>query len=316
MRSRWFVLAVLVVLLGYGFAERRNLITNVMAFASSGEPPPLLASTDEGAGVRWHDDYFTLQEVAPMTFAIGEPRYHQQNFSYLIIGANRALLFDAGPGIRDIREVAEALTDKPITFLPSHFHYDHVGNEVTFDDIAVVDLPYIRDRADGNRLTLTRSEHLGSFEGMTAPTWEVDYWWPVGTDVDLGNRSLTLLYTPGHTTDSISLWDKASGMVFSGDYLYPAELYAFLSNSSMGDYLATSEALLATLPNNVVFFGAHRSGPPGAPRQMMSDLVDLNRSLASIRDRTTAGEGTYPQAFYVNEQMVILAEPRWLQDWD
>ena len=316
MRPRWFVLVVLIVLLGFAFAERRNLITNVMALSAPGEPPPLLDATDEGAGVRWHDDYFTLQEVAPRTFAIGEPRYHQQNYSYMIIGDDRALLFDAGPGIRDIRQVAESLTEKPIIFLPSHFHYDHVGNEVTFDEIAVVDLPYIRDRADGNELSLSRSEHLGYFEGMAAPTWQVDHWWPVGTEIDLGGRSLTLLYTPGHTTDSVSLWDQAGGMLFSGDYLYPAELYAFLSNSSMSDYLSTSESLLATLPNNVVFFGAHRSGPPGAPRQLMPDLVDLNRSLISIRDETTAGEGTYPQAFYVNEQMVILAEPRWLQDWD
>jgi glyoxylase-like metal-dependent hydrolase (beta-lactamase superfamily II) len=316
MRNRWFVLAALAVLLGFAFAERRNLITNVMALAGSSEPPPLLEPADEGVAVRWHDDYFTLQEVAPRTFAIGEPRYYQQNFSYLIIGDDRALLFDAGPGIRDIRQVAEALTDKPIVFLPSHFHYDHVGNEVTFEEIAVVDLPYIRERADGNRLTLTRSEHLGYLEGFAAPTWEVDHWWPVGTDIDLGNRSLMLLYTPGHTTDSISLWDQSSGMVFSGDYLYPAELYAFVPNSSMTDYLATSESLLATLSPNVVFFGAHRSGPPGAPRQPYSDLVDLNRSLRSIRDETTAGEGTYPQAFYVNERMVILAEPRWLQDWD
>lgn len=316
MRKRWFVLLVVTLLLALAFTERRNLITNIFALGESGESPPLLEQADEGVAVRWHDDYFTLQEVAPNTFAIGEPRYYQQNFNYLIIGDERALLFDAGPGIRDVRSVAEALTDKPIVFLPSHFHYDHVGNEITFDEIAVVDLPYIRENADGNQLTLGRSEHLGFFEGIDAPTWEVDHWWPVGHEIELGNRSLTLLYTPGHTTDSVSLWDKASGIVFSGDYLYPAELYAFLPNSSMTDYLATSESLLASLPPNIVFFGAHRSGPPGAPRQGLPDLVDLKRSLEGIRDGTTVGEGTYPQAFYVNDEMVILAEPRWLQDWD
>ena len=104
--------------------------------------------------------------------------------------------------------------------------------------------------------------------------------------------------------------------MFSGDYLYPAELYAFLPNSSMADFLETSESLLATLDRNVVFFGAHRSGPPGAPRQYLSSLEDLNRGLKNIRNGTTTGEGTYPQAFYINDQMVILAEPRWLQDWD
>ena len=316
MSKRWFVLAALLVLLYVVFTERRSLMMELLAVTDSGASTPLLDAADEGARVRWHTDYFTVQEVAPDTFAIGEPRYFQQNFNYLIIGDERALLFDAGPGIRDVRQVAEALTDKPIVFMPSHFHYDHVGNEVTFDEIAVVDLPHIRDQADGNRLTISRYDHLGFIDGISAPTWEIDHWWPVGHEIDLGNRVLTLLYTPGHTTDSVSLWDRAGGAVFSGDYLYPAELYAFLPNSSMTAYLETSEALLETLDRNVVFFGAHRSGPPGAPRQYLSALEELNRGLKSIRDGVTMGEGTYPQAFYINDQMVILAEPRWLQDWD
>ena len=73
--------------------------------------------------MEWLANYFTIEHLAPGTYAIGEPRYYQQNYSYLIIGEERALLFDAGPGIRDIRKTAELLTKKPIVFLPSHFHY-------------------------------------------------------------------------------------------------------------------------------------------------------------------------------------------------
>jgi len=191
MRYRWFVLALLILALGWAIVKRRELLVDILSMTASGEPPPLLEKADEGPSVRWHDDYFTVQEVAPRTFAIGEPRYAQQNYSYLIVGDERALLFDAGPGIRDIRRVAESLTDKPIIFLPSHFHYDHVGNLITFDEIAIVDLPYIRDRAKGDQLTIGRYEHLGAFEGFAAPTWEVDHWWPVGATIDLGRRSLT-----------------------------------------------------------------------------------------------------------------------------
>ena len=43
------------------------------------EAPPLLDQVDEGPGVRWHDDYFTVQALDARTFAIGEPRYYQQN---------------------------------------------------------------------------------------------------------------------------------------------------------------------------------------------------------------------------------------------
>lgn len=316
VRYRWIFLICFIFALAWAFVERRTLLMQGFALMSPGGPPPLLEKSDEGAATRWHDDYFTIQEVAPQTFAIGEPRYAQQNFNYLIVGAERALLFDAGPGIRDIREVAEALTDKPIVFLPSHFHYDHVGNQITFDEIAVVDLPYVRDRAEGDRLAVGRMEHLGMLEGFSAPTWQVDYWWPIGSSIDLGQRSLTLLHTPGHTNDSVSLWDKENGIVFTGDYLYLSDLYAFGPSARMGDYLSTSQSLLSTLPDDVLIYGAHRGGPPGAPELVFTDLVDLNRSLESIKDRTTSGEGFYPQVFRVNDRIVILAEPRWLQDWD
>ncbi len=300
----------------WAFGERRTLIMHAFAATGSGAPPPLLPARDEGASVRWVDDYFTVERIAADTFAIGEPRYAQQNYSYLIIGSDRALLFDAGPGIRDIRTTAGALTDRPIVFLPSHFHYDHVGNEITFDEIAVVDLPHIRDRvtADG-RLTLQPMEHLGAAEGMQAPTWQVDHWWAPGTRIELGGRTLELIYTPGHTTDSVSLLDAASGILFSGDYLYPGDLYGFLPNSSMADYLTAAEDLVARLDDDTRFFGAHRVAPPGAPRLMFRDLEALRAGLVDIRDRRVSGTGTWPRAFPINDRLTLLAEPRWLQRW-
>jgi len=316
MGFKWIALALLFVASLWLFMERRTVAFKVMAMTGPGEPPALLEKGEEGPLTRWHDDYFTVQEIAPDTFAIGEPRYAQQNYNYLIVGGERALLFDAGPGIRDVRQVAESLTEKPIIFLPSHFHYDHVGNEISFEEIAVVDLPYVRERARGNRLTPTDNEHLGAFEGFSAPTWEVDHWLPVGAEVDLGDRSLILLHTPGHTYDSVSLLDRENGIVFSGDYLYPGELYAFLPGARMGDYLATAESLIAELPDDVVFFGAHRAEAPGAPVLTSADLADLNTGLKRIKTGETAGAGSYPQSFGINERLAILAEPRWLQNWD
>lgn len=302
-------------LLVWAFAARRELVMEVFSLAGSGEPPPLLLAADEGPTAYWLEDYFTVESVAPATWAIGEPRYAQQNYSYLIEGTERALLFDAGPGLFDIRAAAESITRLPIVFLPSHFHYDHVGNEITFDTVAVVDLPYLRARARDGRLTLARMEHLGMPEGIMAPTWQVDHWWAPGTDIDLGGRTLTLLYTPGHTTDSISLYDRANGVLFSGDYLYPGDLYGFLPNSRMGDYLATAESLLAELDGEIVFLGAHRVAPPGPPRLDRGDLEDLRGGLVEIRDGRLEGSAGYPSRFPISERLTMLAEPRWLQRW-
>ena len=50
--------------------------------------------------------------------------------------------------------------------------------------------------------------------------------WPdeVG-HVDLGGRVLDLIPAPGHSTVSVALYDRQTGILFSGDTLYPGRLY-------------------------------------------------------------------------------------------
>ncbi len=279
-----------------------------------GETPALLPMEKELPSTRWHNAYFTIDEIAPDTYALGEPRYYQQNYSYLIVGQDRALLFDAGPGIRNIRAVAETLTDLPITFLPSHFHYDHVGNGIAFDQRAVVDLAYIRQRAKEDELTFTNMEHLGAVEGFETPTWKVDYWFAPGDWVDLGGRAVQVIHTPGHSRESISLLDSENGLVLSGDYLYPGMLYVFVPGSSVQDYLDTANVLLAYAPD-VDFYGAHRAEPPGPPVLKHDDLLALKKTLAKMWAGQVDGTGWWPRAFSVNEKITILADPIFLQDW-
>jgi glyoxylase-like metal-dependent hydrolase (beta-lactamase superfamily II) len=278
--------------------------------------PALLEAAEEDEEVRWVDDYFTVTTIDARTFAIAEPRYAQQNHSYLIAGSERAVLFDAGPGLRDIRAVAESLTELPITFVPSHFHYDHVGNQVSFERVAVVDLPYLRERAPDGRLQLGFAEHLGAAEGIEAPILEVDEWLAPGGTLALGERTLRVLHTPGHTEDSISILDLESGALFSGDFLYPGPLFAFLPNSGMGDYLAGANLVLAEAPLETRIFGAHRIGPPGLPELARSDVEDLRAALSAIRDGELEGSGLYPVVYPVNERVELWAEPRWLQRWN
>ena len=308
-----FVLAVLAALVSIALWQRHYLMFNVLA---GGEPPALLESSAEHPDSRWYDDYFIVEKIDERTFAIGEPLYHQQNFSYLIVGAERAVLFDAGPGYRDIRAVAESLTKLPITFIPSHFHFDHVGNHITFDHVAVADLPHLRNRAKNNELTLTWHEHLGSFEGVEPPTLIVDEWLAIDGEIQLGDRVLRLLYTPGHTDDSISLFDASSGAIFTGDFIYPGPLYAFLPNSSLQDYLDGTENVLREAAADSPLYTAHRDKPPGIPTLAMSDVEDLQRTLHAIREGAATGKGAYPHIYKVNERIELHAEPPWLQDWD
>jgi glyoxylase-like metal-dependent hydrolase (beta-lactamase superfamily II) len=300
------------VLVGVTVAQRHLMLVFAMSLLGA---PGLLPAGDEGPEVRWHDDYFTVQALGPGTYAIGEPRYYQKNYSYLIAGTERAILFDAGPGYRDIRPVALSLTDLPITFIPSHFHYDHVGNEITFEHVAVIGLPGLRARAPEGRLQLSFDEHLGFAEGFEAPELLVDEWLEPGESIDLGGRVLEVLYSPGHTEDSISLLEPATGMLFTGDFIYPGPLFAFLPNSGMGDYLQGAATLLRESPSAARLFGAHRSASPGAPELSLQDVADLQAALYRIQSGELEGEGFYPRIYPINANFELHAEPPWLQEW-
>lgn len=309
-------LIVVAVVLGIGailVSSRHRILVWGLSFA---EPPPLLEAADEGPSLRWVDDYFAIAALDDRTFAIVEPRYAQQNISYLLVGDERAVLFDAGPGLRDIRAVAESLTDRPVTFVPSHLHYDHTGNTVVFDRVAVVDLPHLRARAADGRLRPTEMEHLGAAEGIAAPTLVVDEWLEPGSSIDLGGRRIQVLFTPGHTENSISLFDPETNQLFSGDFLYAAQLFAFVPGSSMGDYVEGAETVLSTIGAETEIYGAHRKGPPGVPVLDRSDVSDLRTTLLAIASGELAGEGTYPVEYPVNSTVSLLAEPRWLQSWE
>jgi hypothetical protein len=109
------ILLCIVVITGAIVTGRHRLLVYVMALEGQ---PELLEVKIEGNDIRWFDDYFTVQAIDEKTFAIGEPRYYQQNYNYLLLGETQAIVFDAGTGQRDIRRVVESITQLPVIFIP------------------------------------------------------------------------------------------------------------------------------------------------------------------------------------------------------
>jgi glyoxylase-like metal-dependent hydrolase (beta-lactamase superfamily II) len=97
------------------------------------------------------DPWFEVFRVAPRTFAIYEPHQSEETISYLIVGDTRALLFDTGLGIGDLRRVTSALTQLPIVVVNSHTHNDHVGDNWQFDTVYGMNTAFTRANARGSR---------------------------------------------------------------------------------------------------------------------------------------------------------------------
>ena len=53
---------------------------------------------------------------------------------YLLEGEERCLLIDTGLGICNISEEVKKLTDKPVTAVATHIHWDHIGGHEYYPD--------------------------------------------------------------------------------------------------------------------------------------------------------------------------------------
>jgi glyoxylase-like metal-dependent hydrolase (beta-lactamase superfamily II) len=306
------VAAILIALAGVSLALAPVVYAELMRLLGSlpGWPPSSIsenpvAGSSAGTVV---DGYWWVQRIATDTYAIGEPQNQLDNFEYLLVGKSRALLIDAGATGRDIHPALATLTNLPVTVIPTHLHYDHTNGLKNFASIALIDLPETRSRVREGIVHLGRYQYLGA-AGEDAPLFRVTEWVRPDGYIDLGERRVQVLWTPGHTTSSISVHDPAAKVLFTGDLIYTTTLYAFLPGSSLSAYVTTADRLLATLPGDTVIYGAHccrSDAPPGAPWLDMNDLRDVRRAVENIRTGGASGRGFIIRRFPVNPQMTIV----------
>jgi glyoxylase-like metal-dependent hydrolase (beta-lactamase superfamily II) len=222
-----------------------------------------------------------VYKPAPGVFAIYEPHQSEEVISYLIVGEKRALLFDTGMGISDIKKVASEITNLPIAALNSHTHNDHVGGNWEFSDVYGMDTEFTRKNASGSRedaqAEIARGQICGTLPAGFDPkayatrAWKMKAFTRDGDKFDLGGRTIEVLATPGHTPDAISLIDRASGLLFTGDTYYPAPIWLFRPETDLGAYAASIRRLAALEPEIKLVLGAHNV--PAAPALVLGRLV-------------------------------------------
>ncbi|MDH3665806.1 MAG: MBL fold metallo-hydrolase [Paracoccaceae bacterium] len=233
------------------------------------------------------DGYYQVEALDADTFAIGEPLYKQQNWSFLLIGTDRALLFDTGSYFGDITGVVGRRVQVPLTAMPSHMHYDHLGNVLRFGHVALPDLPVLRACAEGDWVEPTETLFLGVHENREAPRFQVNEWLEIGSRVDLGGRVVELIHTPGHTPDSVSLWEPVRERLYASDFLCRGQLYGHTPGARLDQYLATARRVAALIGPGTAIYGAHGNAGPdktGGDRPSEPPLLDLGDLTALIRN--------------------------------
>lgn len=180
-------------------------------------------------------------------------------------GRERDVLVDSGSGLVSLCEQLPWLTERPLLAVASHTHFDHIAGHHEFAErLAHPAEAEILAAPDGDN-TLARA-YVGDemFEAHPeCPLCYAEYRVRAapatrlideGDVLDLGDRVLQVLHTPGHSPGGISLWEAATQTLFSGDIVYDGPLVEDAYHSNLDDY-ASSLARLRELPVRTVHGG-------------------------------------------------------------
>ena len=136
-------------------------------------------------------------------------------FLYLLVGTSKALLIDTGdvsdpqemPLAKTVLELLPANDSRklPLLVVHTHRHLDHRSGDSQFASLPNVQVV-------GYDL-----ESVKRFYQFAD--------WPNGiTQMDLGNRTIDAIPTPGHNETEVSFYDRNTGLFFAGDFLIPGRL--------------------------------------------------------------------------------------------
>jgi glyoxylase-like metal-dependent hydrolase (beta-lactamase superfamily II) len=243
------------------------------------------------------DPWFEVYRVAPNTFAIYEPHQSEETIAYLILGKQKAMLFDTGMGISDLRSVVNQITRLPIMVLNSHTHDDHVGDNWQFQTIYSMNTDFSRKNAKGSvedaRAEVAAGEICGDLPKGFDPAsyrtrpWKISRYIGAGEKIDLGGRVIQVIATPGHTPDAISLLDRANGLLFTGDTYYPASIWLYRPETNFDQYAASIQELAILVQSEPIklVLGAHNIpvAPPSVLPELVKAFADLRAGKAACK---------------------------------
>lgn len=135
-------------------------------------------------------------------------RTFEAPFIYVIEGTTRALVIDSGAtNTTALRTAIRGLVPtKPIVVAHSHNHGDHKAGDSTFV---------------GQANTTVVGTSLASIQAQ----FNIATWPTSAGAIDLGGRVLDVIAIPGHEPQHLAFYDRKTGLLFTGDTLYPGLLF-------------------------------------------------------------------------------------------
>lgn len=229
---------------------------------------------------------------------------YEKPFLYLIFGKDRALLVDTGAGPVDTAAFTQKLIAKwlkvnqrpaiPLTVVHSHGHGDHVEGDKGFAGIS--DVALIPAAVDAEQKAFNLVDQHGS--------------------IDLGDRVIDVIAIPGHQIAHMAYYDRKTGILLTGDHLYPGRLYI----TDFPAYVASTQRLVQFTETHTVthILGCHIEQsatpfvdyPTGTVYQPNEHSLELGR--AHLLELMAALESLHgkPAKVFLRDLTIYPREPR------
>jgi glyoxylase-like metal-dependent hydrolase (beta-lactamase superfamily II) len=264
--------------------------------------------------VKTPDQWFEVYKIRPGVFAIYEPHQFEEVISYLVVGTQKAVLFDTGMGISNIKTVVEGLSKLPVSIVNSHTHNDHVGDNWRFRDVYGMPTDFTRRNARGSttdaQAELAPGQVCGTLpigfdpKSYRTRTFHISHWLYDGDRLNLGDRTLEIIATPGHTPDSIALLDERNGLLFTGDTFYPGPIYLYRPETDLDSYVASIKRLAELAPRLQLLLPAHNV--PVAEPSVLPRVLDAIQQVRHGQAKSVPKDGNRE---YVFEGFSFLLSP-------
>jgi glyoxylase-like metal-dependent hydrolase (beta-lactamase superfamily II) len=194
------------------------------------------------------DRWFATEDAGGGVTRLWEPHVDPflESNVWHVRGAERDLVIDAGNGVGSLVDAIEPLHGgRDVVAIATHAHFDHVGGfgafadrrahaldaemptpgplvlvRDAFPDWLVEDYRYYGASLPDDVALLALPEAGFDPSAWSTPTSRPTSAVRDGDQIDLGDRRLEVVHTPGHTPGSICLWEAATGTLFTGDAFY------------------------------------------------------------------------------------------------
>jgi hydroxyacylglutathione hydrolase len=244
------------------------------------------------------DPPFEVFEFDASTFILRQNKCvnYEAPFIYVLIGSTVVFVQDTGAtsevALAPIYDVVQRIVSernaidkrqRRILVTHSHSHSDHTAGDSQFKGKPNVTV--IEPNGEAVR------RHFGLSE------------WPNGiATVDLGDRQLLVIPTPGHQDESLAVFDSRTGWLLTGDSVYPGRLYVkdwdtYRSSIRRLVEFSTTHRVTAVMGTHIemsrtpgkLFPTGSTYQPNEAPLPLsLVDLQELDRRLAQNAAKPTS----------------------------